>query len=321
MSRSSQSTSAHYTRSNSESTTRSVNSSPAANLKQQQPTHSSSSESHTPTQRAESEDSGTRNDKETDNGTSTKEAQLAERHLSTERPPNIRPHRAGVRTPLYDQNHKNAEAASTARTSKKMASRSGHANSQHTVNLTEAPTWYPATKPHADRALANRHTRGHPAGAHPTTGSPHPYQKPHAYWQRGRTAQPQHSAGTPESGTNLIPDVNTDSWRVSLGSIPALTADMRIALKRGDAHMCVDTEPEEVPSFSKAHYVERRQTIMRRSDTTVSTTVLRAPLTIAHSPLFSTVIGAQAITLSSPSTMAHVTSLSPSRATRIGDVA
>ena len=97
MSRSSRSISAHYTRSNSESTTRSVNSSPAANLKQQQPTHSSSSESHTPTQRAESEDSGTRNDKETDNGTSTKEAQLAERHLSTERPPNTRPHRAGVR--------------------------------------------------------------------------------------------------------------------------------------------------------------------------------------------------------------------------------
>ena len=106
MSRSSHSTSAHYTRSNSESTTRSVNSSPAANLKQQQPTHSSSSESHTPTQRAESEDSGTRNDKETDNGTSTKDAQLAEQHLSTERPPNTRTHRAGVRTPRYDQNHK-----------------------------------------------------------------------------------------------------------------------------------------------------------------------------------------------------------------------
>ena len=103
MSRSSHSTSANFARSSSESTTRNVNSSPAANLKQQQPTHSSSSESHTPTQRAESEDSGTRNDKETDNGTSTKEAQLAERHLSTERPPNTRSHRAGVSTPRYDQ--------------------------------------------------------------------------------------------------------------------------------------------------------------------------------------------------------------------------
>ena len=165
-----------------------------------------------------------------------------------------------------------------------MASRSGHANSQHTVNLTEAPTWYPATKPHADRALANRHTRGHPAGAHPTSGSPHPYQEPHAYWQRGRTAQPQHSAGTPEPGINLIPDVNTESLRVSLNSIPELTADMRIALKRGDAHMSVNTEPAEVPSSSKSQYMERRRTIMRHSDTTESTTVLRAPLTIAHSP-------------------------------------
>ena len=128
-----------------------------------------------------------------------------------------------------------------------MASRSGHDNSQHTVNLTEAPTWHPATKPHEDRALANRHIRGHPAGAHPTSGSPHPYQEPHAYWQRGRIAQPQHSAGTPEPGINLIPDVNTESWRFSLDSIPALTADMRIALKRGDAHMSVNTDSAKVP--------------------------------------------------------------------------
>ena len=141
MSRSSLSNSAQYTRSNSESTTRSVNSSPAANPKQQQRTRSSSSPSHTPTQRTKSEDCGTRSDKETDNGTSTKDAQLCEQHLCTERPPNTRTHRAGVTSPRYDENHKNAEAASTAMTRKKMASRSGYANSQHTVTLTEAPTW------------------------------------------------------------------------------------------------------------------------------------------------------------------------------------
>ena len=141
-------------RSDSENIERSVNSSPAADLKQQQPARSSSSESHTPTQRADSEDSGMRKDKETDNDTSTKEAQLTARQLSNERPSNIRQQRAGVWTPRYDRY---------------MASRSSHANPQHTVNLTEAPTWHPTPKSHADRAPANRHTRGHPAGAHPTS--------------------------------------------------------------------------------------------------------------------------------------------------------
>ena len=233
----------------------------SADLPQQQPARSNSRETHTPTQTADSEESGKRESKETD----------TDRHRHrTKRPPNTRTRHAGARTTRYDQ---------TANTRKKTESRFGHTNSQHTVTLTEAPTWHPTPRTHVDKAPANRHNRRHPAGAHPI------------------------------------------SWRGSRSSITALPARRRIVMKWGDAPMSEKAEPEEVPASSKTHFVEERQTITRRSDTTVRTTVLRAPLTIVHSPLISTANGLQAIKLSSPSPMTPVTFLGPSRATRTGDVA
>ena len=112
---------------------------------------SNSKEPHTPTESADSEDSGKRKCKRT----------ISDRHRHrTKRPPNTRTRRADARTTRYDQ---------TANTRKKTESSSGHSNPRHTVTLIDAPTWFPQSpsQTHTEKTLTNKHNRKHPAGAHP----------------------------------------------------------------------------------------------------------------------------------------------------------
>ena len=200
--------SVNFSRSNSESTTRSERSPSTQKVR----TRSNSNTSHTPTLGTNSEDRGTRSDKETDHDTPpTKDEQLCEQHPGTERPSNTRTYPAGMTSPRHDKNHKISKDASTAMTRKqygevdtlhrryaKACARSGNANPQHyTVTLTEAPTLYPATELHATIVLDNSHIRRYPAGAHPAARPFHPSRKPHtlranvfAFSARARQTKP-----------------------------------------------------------------------------------------------------------------------------------
>ena len=218
--------SVNFSRSNSESTTRSERSPSPQKVR----TRSNSNTSHTPTLGTNSEDRGTRSDKETDHDTSpTKDEQLCEQHAGTEHPLNTRTHPTGRTSPRHDKNHKTSKDATTAMTRKqygevdtlhkryaKACARSGYANSQHyKVTLTEAPTLHPATKLHATIVSDNSHTRRYPAGAHPASMSIRPLRKPHTYGQQGRTAHPHHISGTLEPRINLAPAVNIEPAEVT----------------------------------------------------------------------------------------------------------
>ena len=151
----SMSDSVNFSRSNNQSTTRSE-SSPSP---QKERTRNNSNTSHTPTLATNSEDHGTRSDKETDHDTyPTKEEQLCEQHAGTEHPLNTRAHLTGRTSSRHD---------------KKPQSPKGCNNN----NDTQA-TWRSPHPPRKIRQSLRTLRTNHRTYNQPTPQQIHPYRSP-----------------------------------------------------------------------------------------------------------------------------------------------